>query len=263
MSRTSKLWACLLAGFVAAASPLACAEERLPPGVTIMKSDDGLVLSTSAGALLYRLDIDRMSRRRGGGAGLLAARCANVCDRLWRPVLAPENFKADGDWGLNPRKEGAQLTYKGDGLYSFVGASLDEVAKIQVAPPYFSSYAAKPTLLVDGVPVATLYWHLALYQPPAPKVAAPAGVTTQWAKVAYVFADAEKRPLYVGPKACAGDCGGLQPLSAPLAALPVGEWRPVQDAGGERRWSYRGRLVYLATDAHDAPNSDWKSIEAR
>ncbi|CAN7274985.1 hypothetical protein LJR225_001369 [Phenylobacterium sp. LjRoot225] len=260
MSRTSKLWACVLTGVVAALPTLAFGGERLPQGLSVAKSEDGLVLSTSAGQPLYRLDIDRMARRRGGG-GVLAARCADVCDRLWRPALAPKTFKADGDWSVTERKGGAQLTYKGDPLYSFAGKSLDEAAKIQVAPPYFSSYAAKPTLLVDGVPVATLYWRPALYQPAAPKVVTPAGVTAHWSKVAYVFADADNQPLYTAPKTCARACDGLTPFPAPLAALPVGEWRPVQGTSGERLWSYRGRVVYQAAEGQAAPAPSWRPIE--
>lgn len=265
MKRRLGRWACAITGLIAALPGSALAAgDRLPPGITARESADGLTLSTAQGEPLYRLDLDR-SRRRAHIAKLLEARCADICSQLWRPVAPPNGFAAEGDWGLAQRETGPQLTYKGDPLYSFIGKSLEEAAKIQVAPPYFSSYSAKPTLIVDGVPVATLYWHPALYQPAAPKVSGPGGVGTRWNKVAYVFADAENRTLYTreSGRPCPGGCDGLKPFAAPLAAQTVGDWRPAPGQDGERRWTYRGRVVYQPTDAGTAPGADWRPIQVR
>lgn len=257
----------VLAALLAAAPGYALAAAApLPPGVIVQKTADGLVLSASDGKPLYRIDIDRFAKRRRGNSGLLAARWAEFNGGLWRPVAAPKDFTAEGDWSVTQRPTGAQLTYKADPLYSFAGKSLEEAAQAQVAPAYFASYAAKPTLIANGVPVATLYYHPALYQPPTPKVVAPSGVTTHWSKTAYVFADGENHGLYVArsAKACAGGCDGLKPFSAPLAALPVGEWRPVEDKRGARVWAYRGRIVYQAPSADAAePGGDWSRLEVR
>lgn len=255
-----------LATLITAVPPAALAADApLPSGVTVQMGADGLVLA-SGGKPLYRIDLDRMAKRRRGASGVGEARWAEFNAGLWRPLAAPKGFKPDGDWSVTQRPSGDQLTYKGDPLYSFIGASLDEAGKVQLAPPYFSSYAAKPTEIVNGVPVATLYYHPALHQPPAPKVAAPSGVTAHWSKVAYVFADAENRGLYAAKssRACAAGCDGLKPFAAPLAALPVGEWRPVQQKDGERLWAYRGRIVYQAQSADaDAPGRDWRQLEVR
>lgn len=257
----------LLAAIVTVSPHAALAADAppLPPGVTVQKSPDGLVLA-QAGKLLYRIDLDRFAKRRRGNPGLAEARWAEFNTGLWSPVAAPKDFRADGDWSVTPRPSGDQLTYKGDPLYSFTGRNLEEAGKAQFAPPYFSSYAAKPTLLVSGVPAATLYYHPALYQPAPPKVTAPSGVTARWSKVAYVFADAENRGLYAAgsSRPCAKGCDGLKPFAAPLAAIPVGEWRPVQQKDGQRLWAYRGRIVYQAQSADaDAPGGDWSQLEVR
>ncbi len=267
MGHKLKRWAALVLMGLSVAAPISSfAAAPLPAGVTVRNVEDGLVLADAGGRPLYRLDLDGRRRRSKDAGNLIALRCADVCARLWRPALAPKDFKPGADWSVTPLSEGPQLTYKGDPLYSFAGKSLDEAATSQVFPPYFSSYAAKPTSIVNGVPVATLYWHVALYQPPAPDVAAPAGVIVRWSKAAYVFADAQGRSLYAlrSGHACAAGCGELEPLSPPLAALAVGGWRPVEGKGGERYWSYRGCTVYRAQDpAADAPGPDWEPLEAR
>lgn len=242
------------------------AANALPAGLKTHMTPDGLALADGSGRPVYRLDLDRYrARRRGGGGGLIAARCAGVCDKLWRPIAPPADFKPDGDWGVEPHADRpAQLTYKGDPLYSFQGKSLDEAAALPTAPPYFSSYAAKPALMREGVPIGTVYWHAALYAPPAPKTPAPAGVTPHWSKTIYVFAAGGDRELYVRQGgACDRDCDGLEPLPAPLAALAVGDWRPVEGKDGARLWSYRGRIVYRQAAEGPEPGGAWQALEVR
>ncbi len=256
----------LAAGLFAAIPAISqAATGGLPPGLAIHKSDEGLVLSKTDGAPLYRLDLDRLAKRLRGYADIMA-RCADTCPQYWRPVVAPAGFQPEGDWSLVQRGGEPILAYKGDPLYTFAGKSFDEIAARSVVPSFMTGYAGEPTVLADGVPAATLYWHLALYQPPAPKVTAPAGVATQWSKVAYVFADAAKHDLYVARsgRVCAGVCDGLKPLAAPLVADAVGDWRPLQDKSGARYWAYRGRIVYQVADAKAAePGPEWQALEIR
>ena len=138
------------------------------------------------------------------------------------------------------------------------------MAAISIQPSYMSGYTAPPTLLEDGVPVATLYWHAATYQPAPPKVTAPTGVTVQWSKAAYVFADFHKQTLYA-PKSgqvCNIECDGLKPFPAPLAARAMGDWRPEQDKSGARYWAYRGNPVYRAADVTaEPPASRWQPLD--
>lgn len=266
LDRKLKSAAALILAGLFALPPALAAAGPLPAGITTRQAEDGLALALASGEPLYRLDLDRYAKRRRDAARVAAERCADVCDRLWRPAPAPAGFKAEGDWTTTERPWGAQLTYKGDPLYSFAGKDLAEAEAAAVAPPYFSSYTAKPVKMVEGVPVATLYWHAALYQPPAPDAPTPAGVGVRWEKTAYVFADAENRELYVAKsgRACQEDCDGLQPLAAPMAAAALGEWKPVEDAVGGRYWAYRGRIAHHAASA-DAkpPGGDWRLLEAR
>jgi predicted lipoprotein with Yx(FWY)xxD motif len=243
---------------LAAAAPA----NQTPPGVTVQKTAEGQVLA-SQGKTLYRIDLDRLAKRRKSASAMVEARWAEFAADLWTPVAPPKDFKPGGDWSVTPRKSGPQLTYKGDPLYTFAGKSLEEAAKIPVAPQYFNSYAGKTTVIADGVPVATLYYHPALFEPPAPKVAAPSGVTARWSKVAFVFADGDNHDLYTkSGKACAEGCDGLKPFAAPLAALPVGDWKPVEEKDGERYWAYRGRMVYQQASADaDAPGAAWSRLE--
>lgn len=259
-------WAALVvAGFVA--SQVHAATEAFPAGLAARVSPDGLALADRQGRPVYRLDLDRYAKRRAGIANMIAARCADVCDKFWRPIPAPQDFRPAGDWGMEPRNGARpQLTYKGDPLYTFTGKSPAETASLRIAPPYFSGYAAKSIELQEGVPVSTLYWHAALYQPPAPEVVAPAGVGVRWFRTDYVFAYAGERTLYTGgaANACADACGDVEPLIAPLAALALGPWRPVEDKSGQRYWSYRGQRVYVARQgAPDAPAGDWQALQAR
>lgn len=265
MPRMRMEWAVAAVASLALGAPAWAwaAPDQLPAGVGVQKSADGLLL-TLQGRPLYRLDLDRMLKRRRSAAPAGEARWAELNTGLWAPVAAPKDFKAEGDWSATPRKTGPQLTYKGDPLYSFTGKSLEEAAKVEFAPPYFSSYTAKATLVSNGVPVATLYYHPAFYEPPAPKISAPSGVTARWSKTAFVFADSDNHDLYASKsgRVCASGCDGLKPFFAPLAALPVGDWRPMQETNGERYWAYRGRLVYQSADA-DAPGGDWSTLEVR
>ena len=126
------------------------------------------------------------------------------------------------------------------------------------------SDSAPPVAFRQGVPIGTLYWHQALYQPPAPKGVAPGGVNFSWVRAAYVFTDSGGRKLYALSRGreCAKACGDLEPLLAPLAALAVGDWRPVEGGDGQRIWSFKGRIVYRAQGAVD-PGADWQILEVR
>lgn len=240
--------------------------HALPAGLALKDTEQGLTLTAADGQPVYRLDTDRVVKRRPGTARLIQQRCGDLCQRLWRPLPAPAGFKAGGDWTITQRDGVAQLAYKGDPLYTFAGQSLDEAAAAEVAvvPPFFTSYTSKPLRFISGVPVSTVYWHPVLYQPAPLKVAVPPGVALKWERNAHLFADSEQRPLYASKSgaACLKDCGGLAPLPAPFAALPTGDWRPVDDASG-RYWSYKGRIVHRPTSAGIDAAGDWEPLQAR
>ena len=256
----------LLAAAMAMAAGTAWAGDGdLPQGVSVNTAEGGLVLAQSDGKALYRLDIDRIrTRLRAYGGNLLEERCADVCAKYWRPAAAPPGFTPHGDWAVIEHSSVHQLTYKGDPLYTFEGKTFDEMASIPIVPPYMSGYSAPPAYLSNGIPIATIYWHAADYQPAAPKVNAPAGVKMQWSKTTYVFADFRKQTLYAprSGQLCDGQCDGLKLFPAAFAALPGPDWRPELDKSGVRYWAYRGRPVYQASDdSGQPPESRWQALE--
>jgi predicted lipoprotein with Yx(FWY)xxD motif len=258
--------ASVLLAFGATASK--AATVQLPAGVSTRSTDEGLALSDARGQPVYRLDLDRYrARSKQASAQLIDGRCADVCDRLWRPLAAPPNFAPDGDWSVAKRPTGLlQLAYKGDPLYTFLGKSLEEAEEQAVVPPYFTGYTAKTSQMREGVPVGTVYWHRALYQPPAPRIEAPSGVQIRWDKSAFFYVSSEGNALQVSKAASAcpeAACPGLRPLLAPQAALPVGAWRPMDERDGRRVWSYRDRIVYQAEGATASPDAHLRALEAR
>ena len=259
-------WAAFgLAGVLLASPAFGASAEGLPAGLKTRATKDGLVLVDAAGQTLYRIDLDRYMKRWRGSGIRADARCTDTCAKLWRPAAPPAGFKPGGDWEVVERPgAGPQLSYKGDPLYVFNGKSLEE-AKLPVAPAFLSGFTGKPIELKDGVPLMTIYWHEATYQPPAPKTDAPSGVGVSWAKTSYVYT-AGDRPLYARQArgGCTDGCDGLEPLVAPMAALPVGAWRPTEDKSGRRFWAYRGQLVYASRDAKAEPQSSaWRKLEVR
>lgn len=239
---------------------------QLPQGLKLVETSEGVALGASDGKPLYRLDLDNFAERRKEMAALAARRCAvDNCMKYWQPVAAPAGFKANGEWSVTSRATGPQLAYKGKPLYRFIGKSFDELANGRVAPSYFSSYTSKGIHMVSGVPVGAIYWNVVPYDRAPPKLLAPSGIKADGAKLAFLLSDAEGQKLYTrrSRKPCASGCGAMKPLPAPLAAEPIGKWKPAVDAAGVQYWEYAGKPVYyLPKDGVDAPGTDWERLAA-
>ena len=123
MNSMRKGWAAIGLGALVLASPAIAggAAGDLPQGVKTHVTEEGLTLVDAAGKPIYRLDTDRIIKRRPEIAATINARCGDVCARIWRPMAPPAGFTAAGDWGVIQRNGAAQLTYKGDPLYHFAG----------------------------------------------------------------------------------------------------------------------------------------------
>jgi predicted lipoprotein with Yx(FWY)xxD motif len=83
----------------------------------------------------------------------------------------------------------------------------------------------------------------------------PAGVEVP-GPVAY--ADASGRIAHVSGEACTGDCRtAWEPLAAPAAAQPFGDWTLVAGNGrdGERQWAYNGHALYVPRGVQGDPSS--------
>jgi len=77
------------------------------------KSPIGAILQTPDGKTLYVFDGDR--------AGSGASTCTGNCAKLWPPYLASKEAKAEGDWTLIARDDGAhQWAYRGRPVYTWV-----------------------------------------------------------------------------------------------------------------------------------------------
>lgn len=75
-----------------------------------VKVSDG-VLVTSAGMTLYTFDKDTSAGK---------SVCNDQCATNWPPLVAQASDKAEGDWTIIKRDDGAsQWVYKGKPLYTF------------------------------------------------------------------------------------------------------------------------------------------------
>ena len=250
---------------IAAAPALAQPQPAgLPQGLSLTETAEGTALAVGD-KTVYRLILDRMRRRYKGFVSfdIASARCGEECTRYWAPLPPPAEFKATGNWTLVNADSKPQLAYKGDPLYIFRGRSFEPLMRSRTAPSYFSGYTAKPGLTLDGVPLGTIYWQPARYDRTAPQVATPGGVKVSWFKSAFLFLDAGDRKLYVRKSAgpCGGNCDGLTPFEAPMAAQALGDWRPIEDSNGAKVWTYLGKTVYfLANDQKQEPGAGWSAL---
>ncbi|MBY0508700.1 MAG: hypothetical protein K2P94_00980 [Rhodospirillaceae bacterium] len=174
------------------------------------------VLSDSAGMTLYVRESEEA--------------CVDECAKQWPPLAAPAKAKAEGDWSVVTRPDGArQWAYKGKALYRSV---------MDTKPGETKGDAA------DGV------WKTAVYEVPGKDLLTPAGITVKPNVRAggEVFVDFRGMTLYTSADkndACRKDClASWKPLLAGELAKPVGDWTISEREDGTRQWTYKSRGVY-------------------
>jgi predicted lipoprotein with Yx(FWY)xxD motif len=87
----------------------ACGTMMTSPAPAPAKMTDG-ALTNSAGMTLYTFDRD--------AAGSGKSVCNGPCAQNWPPLMATADAKAEGDWTVVTRDDGAkQWAYKGKPLY--------------------------------------------------------------------------------------------------------------------------------------------------
>jgi predicted lipoprotein with Yx(FWY)xxD motif len=92
--------------FLTLALAAALAQAEVP-----VKAVDG-VLVDSGGMTVYTFDKD--------AAGSGKSVCNGPCAKLWPPVMAAADAKAEGDWSVVTRDDGAkQWAYKGKPVYLY------------------------------------------------------------------------------------------------------------------------------------------------
>jgi predicted lipoprotein with Yx(FWY)xxD motif len=151
----------------------------MPPSVSIQKTPgQGSVLATANGMTLYRRD--GYIFQSGGGHSLRRGQpprpavgrdigadphCANDCETVWRPFLAPEHAKPWGFWDVVRRGDGReQWVYQGYALWTYDGDK--RPGDINGHDTYDIFVSDQPSKIADvGTPMdgaASLWWSIAL-----------------------------------------------------------------------------------------------------
>ena len=223
-------------------APQGAGEIVTPPDIIINTTPAGLVFADPKGYTLYVTERDREPGK---------STCVGPCTTEWSPVRAAAAAKPFGDWVLVPRDDGApQWAYKGRPLYRYRreartgwAEAQSGVWRIAMASPFpvrgarrRSREVPKTRVVVSGV---------------------PGGIVGQVTPSGAVLADWNGMTLYTLPAtgSCVDRClDTWSPLTAPMAAVPTGDWTLIRRPGGEMQWAHKGQGLYRC--AEDAVPGD-------
>jgi predicted lipoprotein with Yx(FWY)xxD motif len=158
--------------------------------------------------------------------------CNAECATAWPPFAAPADAKAEGNWSVVTRDDGAkQWALNGKPLYTF--------AKDERPGDGKGHNAAK-------------VWHIAAFAPAA-KMQTPPGITAKetvafdgqalvnGSGMTLYMSDADKPNM----SSCVAAClKTWTPLEAPRVAAPIGEFASIGRADGGRQWAFNGKPLY-------------------
>ena len=151
----------------------------MPSSVSIQRTPgQGSVLATANGMTLYRRD--GYIFQSGGGHSLrrgqpprpavgrdigAVPRCADDCEKVWHPFLAPANAQPWGFWDVITRDDGReQWVYQGYALWTYDGDT--KPSDMNGHDTYDVFVSDKPSTIADvGTPMdgaASLWWSIAL-----------------------------------------------------------------------------------------------------
>jgi predicted lipoprotein with Yx(FWY)xxD motif len=151
----------------------------MPSSVSIQRTPgQGSVLATADGQTLYRRD--GYIFQSGGGHSLRRGqpprpavgrdigadpRCANDCEKVWHPFLAPANAQPWGFWDVVTRNDGQnQWVYQGYALWTYDGDK--KPGDMNGHDTYDIFVSDEPSRIADvGTPMdggASLWWSIAL-----------------------------------------------------------------------------------------------------
>lgn len=203
---------------IAASSAVsAYASDQPPAGIATRQATLGTIFMTADGFSLYTYQNDTPDK----------STCNDKCAVAWPPLIAPPDAQPTGAWSVIVRNDGTkQWAFDGHPLYKY---------KNDVVPGVTYGEGAQKV------------WHLAVDLAPRPR-----DVTYRGAFIGRVAADLKGMTLYISDKdsatgqGCTGACLlSWTPLKAPEAALPIGDWSPIQRADdGTPQWAYKGKPLY-------------------
>ncbi|MDB6045301.1 MAG: hypothetical protein JWM63_3852 [Gammaproteobacteria bacterium] len=253
-----------LASVGSAAEREAWAHVPMPPGFKVVPTElEGPVFADSHGKTLYKWPIaslrngyagdpkdksaceDKVTTKTGGymspyppGLDLPDLDKRKSCVAEWAPVLASDKAKPIGDWTVITRDDGTkQWAYDHHALYtSYLDHSPGDVLGGTQA------YRSGGDTPAERVPVG-----------PPPDV--PPGFVVETTVRGRMLLTEKKRSVYLsdndGPNKshCDGDpCAQMwEPVVAPAAARPQGEWTIIKRSGGVQQWVFRKKPLYTYT----------------
>jgi predicted lipoprotein with Yx(FWY)xxD motif len=210
-----------------------------PAGITTYpREDGGIGFADEQGMTVYSTTDDprfRTDPRRK----LESKLCGEVCLTTWKPVIAPKDAVAIGDWTLDAGADGTkQWAYKSFPLFTF---------RLETQPhqTYGDGFISDTGLVGSHKIWRVIYEPLAM--PPE------LGIRPVPLLLARVLTDVRGMTAYTYDKdqvgkssACVGECtAAWVPLLAPqLVAGVEGVWSTIRRDDGTRQWAHKGRPLY-------------------
>ncbi|GAA0310514.1 SCO0930 family lipoprotein [Sphingomonas oligophenolica] len=193
-----------------------------PATVSVRTGKAGPYYADAKGKTLYALS----SRTVRARAGTTLGYCIGPCAKIWTPLAAPADAKPVGRWKVERATQGPQWSYSNDLVFTY---------NADLAPGDMAG---------DGYEDM---WSIIAHIPPAPRLAAPAGVTARYVDAHYILSDTGGHALFVSAGACDAACATWSPFPAGMAARDMGDWTVRRD-GDQARWVYRGKPVYVSQE---------------
>jgi len=186
----------------------------------VQQTPAGVFLKDNQGGTLYF---------RGRDEDAPATSCDAKCLATWKPFLAPQGSKTQGDWALEKGTgDIQQWTFRGRKLFRYVkdlypgaqfGSGLDDM------------------------------WHVAFVPIPTPP-----GVEVASTSIGYVLVDASGHILFGRDEnttrhtmPCSEDCAAAWvPLAAPAAAVQSRPWSTIKYGDGMSQWAFNNQPLFVS-----------------
>jgi predicted lipoprotein with Yx(FWY)xxD motif len=225
----------------------AATTTEFPAGISVANVPSGKVYVDAQGRTLYGMDMRMVVRWSIDTTKYCQDRCPE-----WEPLLAPAGTKPNlSTLRYRPGAPRAG-TPSVRGTYSQTDAPDWTVVDGPAGPQYVYKGYNMVYVRKGDKPRSTQFegadgqiWNTLKFIPPVPKLTAPGGVGSVFAKDAYLLTDKDGRLLYTGR--CGKDCVGWEPLAAGAASQGLGDWT-VDRTGDRPQWLYRGKSVFVASD---------------